>query len=444
MSDRRLAGLIRGALAAVVAADLVSFALFVREARADALAHGVALSAIADLLSSPPATAVLVIVGVAAAVWFAGRPGRVVAGIVALAALTVLSTLHAELYGSPWRHLFFSGICLLGWLLGLAAARGQGGPSDESYAQVGSTALLGAAYLNSGISKIVYGGLDWVSGFPIQVIVVGQDGLVADGILSGYRAWVAMTPSAAAFFTIATLVFELSGPLMLVGRTTRAVVALGLLAMHANIYLLTDILYWESMVVLALFGLVPNLPPAVVSEPQSSVAERRGFAVAAVILALCAVLAIAHQGRRAMPGRGSHPASAVPTAAPSTGDLLAVGPFAVGQIFAKNWAVESLSLSDQGVVVAIVGTAGRARFELTCARSDRRSPFDLGPARIFYSSDLDLGELEGAGRALQAYVQETAGDGDLCASLASWRSGAGAGSRPGPDGHVSATSDGAR
>ena len=106
--------------------------------------------------------------------------------------------------------------------------------------------------------------------------------------------------------------------------------------------------------------------------------------------------------------------------------------------------MESLSLSDQGLVVAIAGTAGRARFELTCARSDKRSPFDLGPARIFYSSDLDLGELEGVGRALQAYVQETAGDGDLCASLASWRSGAGAGSRPGSDGHVSATSDGAR
>ncbi len=92
-------------------------------------------------------------------------------------------------------------------------------------------------------------------GLPIQAVVVGQDSLVADSILSSYRTWVAETPAAASLFAIATVGFELAGPLMIAGRKTRLCVALGLLAMHANIYVLTRILYWESMVLLGLWVL---------------------------------------------------------------------------------------------------------------------------------------------------------------------------------------------
>ena len=35
----------------------------------------------------------------------------------------LLSAAHAQLFGSPWRHLFYSGLCLTGWLLGLAVGR---------------------------------------------------------------------------------------------------------------------------------------------------------------------------------------------------------------------------------------------------------------------------------------------------------------------------------
>ena len=44
------------------------------------------------------------------------------------------------------------------------------------------------------------------------------------------------------------------------GRIPRAVVALGLVAIHANIYLLTPILYWQAMLLLVVFGLSADVP----------------------------------------------------------------------------------------------------------------------------------------------------------------------------------------
>jgi hypothetical protein len=413
------AAAVRSVLAAVVAGDLLSFWFFVRDARGDAALHNVQVYAVLDLLSRVPAVSALVLVGGIAAWAFARRAGRLMPGFVALAVLIVLSTTHAQLYGSPWRHLFFSGICLLGWLLGLVVARRHGRPEDESYAQVGSIALLGAAYLNSGISKLVLGGLDWTTGLPIQVVVVGQDGLAADGVLSAYRSWIAMSPHLAAFFSIATVGFELSGPLMLVGRKTRAVVAAGLLAMHANIFLLTDILYWESMVMLALFGLFADVGEASEAADTAQPAPAAGgrFAIAVGILAACAALAIGYQARRA-PYHGG--GGGVRFA----GGVQQLGPFSVGQILAQKWAVESVSLHGEGIALGMSSKEGRARFEVTCAPDQEHGPFDVGAARIGYESDLTAAQLESLGRALQAHVQQAARDGDICATLATWRNAA--------------------
>lgn len=239
------------------------------------------------------------VIGSVAAVRFGRRAGRVVDGVVALVALTLLSTAHAELFGSPWRHLFYSGLCLSGWLVGLLYSRRRGVPTDEWFARTGAIALLSAAYLNAGISKLVYGGGEWVSALPIQSVVVGQDGLVADGIASMYRTWVVTTPVAAIAFSVATVAFELAAPLMLLGARARLIVAAGLFAMHTNIYVLTDILYWESMVVLALFGLSRD-PPAQreLGEVRMARPAPGAYVAAAVLIALCAIVAIGHQARR--------------------------------------------------------------------------------------------------------------------------------------------------
>ncbi len=436
---------LRTVLAGVVAVDLVSFFFFLGDARATALANGFAVSAFADVFSQTAVRGLVVLAGVVGAVAFGHRPGRLGAGALALVSLMLLSTAHTQLFGSPWRHLFYSGMCLTGWLTGLAVSRRRGAPADESYARIGSLALLGAAYLNAGLSKIVFGGIDWASGAPIQAVIIGQDGLVADGILSIYRSWVVDTPEVARLFSVATLAFELAAPLMIAGRRTRLLVAVGLFSMHANIYVLTGILYWESMVFLLSFGLSSDpRRTAPVSEPTAPLQfHDRRFTGSAALLAACAVLAIVHQGRRAslqaeIPTANEAPATSVvpptlprrPTpivsSSPPPAATRLIGPFAVGQTLADGWSIESLTMSAEGFVATLSGQQGRAAFEVTCADSEHRSPFDLGAAHIFYSSRLEFHDLEAVGRAVQAQVHNAAGQ-DVCSRLADWRKAAQAG-----------------
>src|SRR5690348_15233061 len=150
--------LLRIVIAAVAAVDLVSLAYFVREARAGAAPGG-----FAGLLSEPAIAVAIAVAGTVAAIAFACGPGRIACGATALVALAVLSSVHAQLFGSPWRHLYYSGLCLAGWIAGQVAARRRGAPTDESYARTGALALLGAAYLNAGISKVVFGAADWAT-----------------------------------------------------------------------------------------------------------------------------------------------------------------------------------------------------------------------------------------------------------------------------------------
>jgi hypothetical protein len=419
---------VRLVLSAVVIVDLSSFFIFVGAARSIGVATGT-LNAFNDLVSITAVRGAVVLLGIAAAVAFARAPGRLWAGASALVALGVLSTAHAQLFGSPWRHLFYSGLCLSGWLLGLALARLRGAPGDESYARIGSLALLSAAYLNAGISKLVYGGFDWLSGLPIQEVVVGQDGLVPGGILSVYRIWVATHPAVASLCSVATVGLELAAPLMLAGRTTRTVVALGLFAMHANIYLLSDILYWQSIVFLLLFGLSPDPPGAEPAPAPAAViaSDTRRFVVTAVLLVLCALVAVGHQGRRFAAAQTARIATGgvpVPDQPPPPTPLRQIGPFAVGDPIAGVWKIDAVDIRDGAILMTLSGPPGRAVFEMTCAASDRRGLFDLGAAHIFYSSDLPVGQLEAPGWALRAAMQAVAEDDAICERMASWRASA--------------------
>jgi uncharacterized membrane protein YphA (DoxX/SURF4 family) len=446
---------LRGALAAVVVVDLLSFFFFVGDARAIALANGVTLSTLSDVLSRTTLRGAVVVIGVAGAIVFSRRPGRLWAGLMPLGTLMLLSTVHAQLFGSPWRHLYYSGLCLSGWLLGLAVSRRHGQPTDESYARVGSTALLGAAYLNAGISKLVYGGWEWVLGLPIQAAVVAQDGLVADSVVSAYRSWVVAAPKVAALFSVATIVVELAGPLMISNGKARRWTALGLLGMHLNIAVLTHIWYWESMVFLVLFGLLPREPLSqpVVESSHAIFLRVRTFAAVAASLAVWALVGISHQGRRFAqselirtapneqvavapePARvvqqeplrplGEHPKESDEPPVPTEASLRQVGPFVVGQTVMPGWLVDSLEVTGEGFVAVLSGKPGHAKFEVTCAASQYRSPFDLGGAHIFYANNLAFRELEAAGWAFRAELKNAAAGDDICGRLQDWRTSAG-------------------
>jgi hypothetical protein len=427
--DLQSALLLRTVLALVVLTDMVWLFFLLDEARKIGIANG-ALNSFNDLVSRTAVRGAVALLGVIGALAFAGRPGRMWAGALALLALVLLNTAHAQLFGSPWRHLFFSGLCLTGWLLGLAVSRYQGKPTDESYACMASLALLAAAYLNAGISKMVYGGIDWVFGLPIQATIVAQDGLVPDNPLGPYRAWVVATPWAAGAFSLATMGFELGAPLMLIGRWTRAAVALGLVSMHASIYALTDILYAEPMVLLVAFGLFtsPTRAPATEHRPADRV-----LTLCVGVLAICAALAITHQARRYArsesaqpPAPGPPPATASSTEtpwppSPTATPLREMGPLGVGQRVAEGWNVEALAMSDTSIVATVSGPSGRIAFELTCAPSPYRSPFDIGGLHIFYQSDVAIEELRPVGWAVQKILRRAVADGNPCDRLAQWR-----------------------
>lgn len=86
----------------------------------------------------------------------------------------------------------------------------------------------------------------------------------------------------------------------------------------------------------------------------------------------------------------------------------------------EAWIVASLKATATGFGVALTGPAGEVAFELTCAASEHRSPFDLGPLHIFYSSSLPFEELEAAGRAVQSQTRRAAAGSDPCRMLESW------------------------
>ena len=439
-SDQR--PILRAGLAAVVVADLIFFHFAVREARSAALERGLAISGLVEALSHPLIVSAVVLAGVVAIVVFASAPARRRSGLVSLMALVFLSTVHAQLFGSPWRHLFYSGLCLAGWLVGLSVSRRNGELTDESYARVGSIALLGAAYFNAGVSKIAFGGLDWISGLPVQAAIVAQDGLVADSVVSAYRYWVVTTPAVAALFSILTVGFELAGPLMLIGRRVGVFVVLGLVAMHLNLYVLTPILYWEPMVLLPLFGLSPDTRdlPYARSSMAPAFLQGRAFVFAAVLLGVGAMIAIGHQAARFADARRVRPPESaarevppeVPPVAPAppTGNqpaapsaLRNVGPFTVGQNVADSWSIDALIVTDEAVILELAGQPGRSRFELTC-RSQFRSPFDLGKAHILYSQHTEFSALEAAGWALRRQLEAAVQGSDVCDRLAEWREAA--------------------
>ena len=289
-------------LAIIVVIDLVSFWFFLGDARATSIANATEYGFLTAIVSGAVVRTVLAVIAISAAVIFAIRPAQTIPGLAALLTLMLFSHAHADLFGSPWRHMFFSGVCLAGWLLGLQISKRGAADGDESYAKIGALALLGAAYCNAGISKFVFSGGDWINGVAIQGAIVGQDGLIGDSPLSAYRSWAVTTPWAATVFSVATVFFESAGVLMPLGGIVCPIIAAGLAAMHINIYLLTHhIVYWQSVVLLIAFGVGNLRAPA--TSIRSLLADRE-FPKQFAGLALWALIAILFQaGRHVYLGR---------------------------------------------------------------------------------------------------------------------------------------------
>ena len=412
MSDRPITRVLRIGLATVVALDLVGYFFFVAHARARAEAE---FGGLVGALSSMPGRSVLMLAGIAGAVSFGWRPGRLRSGAIALGALVLLSTAHTQLFGSPWRHMFFSGLTLLGWLLGSLMARSQGRPEDEAFAATGSRALLGAAYFSASLSKLLYGGLAWADGTSIQASVVNQTGMVADTWLNGYRVWVAHSPNVAVAFAVGTIVVEGLGLGFLGPRKLRAVAAFGLVSMHLNIFLLTGIMYWESITLLVLFGLPFREPP---EQPAPQSKLDRFFVPLVVVLGLSWVGSVAYQrSRYREPSPPAEPATSVRTG------LQSLGPFVAGTEL-EGWSLVLLEADAEALRLTAEGPPGRVVFELTCEPTENGSPFDLGDAHIFHEGPVPYEQLQVLGEAIRRHSERGAAGGDVCETWRAWAAAA--------------------
>lgn len=424
MTPSIAASALRIGLASVVALDVLGYFFFVDDARTRAQAVGASWGWLTEWTSSMPGRGLLLLVGLASVVCFARRPGRLGAGALSLGVLVLLSSAHTQLFGSPWRHLFFSGLCLLGWIAGLVLARVDGRGSDESYAATGARALLGSAYLSAALSKLLYGGTGWADGTTIQASVINQTGLVADTWLDAYRSWVAFSPTVAAALAVGTMVVEAAGPALLGPKRIRALTAFGLWAMHFNIFLLTGILYWESMVLLVLLGLPVGGP---VGEPgeraprSAALLGNRVFAPLVAILCTTWVISVGYQGvrhhERQEPSESQEAGS--PSSPPRTG-VERIGPFGPGRDLA-GWSVSSLHVEQDALRLELTGAPGRAAFTLTCEPSARAGSFDLGDAHIVYEGEVSLAEIHSVGEALRQEIERAAENRDVCEVWRAWR-----------------------
>ena len=285
---QRLAGapILRVTIAVLVALDLLTL-LFQPTPPAPAM------GSLAAWLWQPAARAAVVVLGAGAAARFARAPGRLWSGTVALLSIGVCATLLADAAGTPPRNLYFSGLCLFGWLCGLAVKR-----DDESLAASGAIGLLGAAYCSAGLSKLAYSGPLWLSGVPVQAVVVSQDGLVNDGALGAIRVFVAESPGLSGVLATLAVALELAGPALLTFSWPRAVVATGLIAMHCAILALGGIAYISPMVLLLAVMATPPPLSAALAIPRW-LQSRRSAGLVLLVLVLLATLAVWRQAAAA-------------------------------------------------------------------------------------------------------------------------------------------------
>ena len=85
-----------------------------------------------------------------------------------------------------------------------------------------------------------------------------------------------------------------------------------------------------------------------------------------------------------------------------------------------DWSIDRLTIGERGFIITLHGGAGIARFEVTCAASEHRSPFDVGAAHIFYPNNVPFDSVRDVGTALRETVRRTAREAQVCDAIAAW------------------------
>ncbi len=206
--------------------------------------------------------AVWVIYGmIAAGLWALASDRRpIVGGLWALAWAALLSEWQTQIFGSPSRNAFFPGAAVAGWVLGELWAHAVADERDttphrvtrERLGEVGVLGCIAAAYVGSGLSKLLASGAGWADGAQIRALVLWQQPVADWAWIEAYRSLVLQEPAVAVAASVATLVIETGALVLLLGPRARLAWTVAILGLHINIIVLCTMPYLEPMALLLL------------------------------------------------------------------------------------------------------------------------------------------------------------------------------------------------
>ncbi len=304
--DGRSRALLRGGLAVIVVSNLLGVAADVWQDQRGPWSHPQAPDWLLALGGSP-LVAVLLALGIAAIVQFARKPGQLAWGALALAAMALLVEADGALNEGPKRHFFAPGLALLGWLVGLAFARGLTARSDrpqaelrpwqEAFAEMGAVAALAGNYCDAVTSKMLHVGPGWANDTTLRAVVLTHHPLGDASLAGQYAHFVAGSAATSQVLSAATLFVQGGACLMLLGPRWRLLAGLAVFGFHCNVELLAGIGYGPARTLMLLFCLPWPLwlqrwpraaqllapPPPVIAVPRGALLRTSAITLALVL-----------------------------------------------------------------------------------------------------------------------------------------------------------------
>lgn len=396
--------LLRLALAAVAAADLVVLGVLVATTQPSALSHPLAPRWLLALGGRPQLSIPIAAVGLFALWRFARRERSPGAALVAVGALALLCEAHAALIEGPMRIFFTSGAMLTGWALGLSFARvlertDGGAPDAERLAELGSVSALAATYVGAVTSKLLAGGISWADANTLRALVFTQRRLYGHSPFDFYARMVAehaWVPLALALLTMVVQASALSYPF---GPRLRMLSGSLLLGFHLNVWFLTPILFPQAMTLLAVFSYpwprwirrLRRSQPAASAELQSarapgavvraSLLTALPLVLLAVLFALPAVRAYAALQHNRPQRHPDQP----PVAAPSVDVRALLDDLAIGDSVGPLEVVAIAGPVDRAIAIELAGRDVQFRISVV-ARGTRpmRAPASTDLYDLYY------------------------------------------------------------
>ncbi|APR79813.1 Hypothetical protein A7982_05160 [Minicystis rosea] len=393
---------LRTVLALLAAGDAVALTIGVATNPPSSISHPLAPRLLLSLGGHPERVAPLALVTLFALHRFAASAAAIGPGIVALASLALLCETHAALIEGPMRIFFATGATLVGWLAGLGYARLLGHRRDdgesERLAEMGAVAALCATYAGAIISKLWVAGFSWADAQSLRALIFSQRGILERSPFDVYALTVASQPSLAWALAAFTMVIQLGALIYPLSRRTRAICGTLLLGFHINVWMLTPILFTESMILLVAFSYpwprwigrlgAPAAAPATEAPSRARIHEAtlRAAAFVLVLAGIAALLPVRtytslHHHRSSFAARED--------GAPATNPEVRawLGGLQPGDLLA-GYRVEAIRGPRAGSIDVQVSRDG-TRFDLSVIRHGSRdihAPRSVGPYDILYGN----------------------------------------------------------